>query len=212
MDAQSRLVAKLMRRVSDLERRLENGIRHGTVKQVDAEKHQCRLVIGLDASGSEQLSPWIKYGQVAGDYKFHNPPSVGQTMTLLSPGGDFTQAVAVPLTWSNQNKSPSDKPDEHVVTFGDLKITRRKKEMILEVGKTKIHFRPDDKDELHVSVDDKQTLRVHPDGIEAIAEVFKHTGQVVRHNELDIGDTHKHRDVMTGPNLTGLPIPASGGE
>jgi phage baseplate assembly protein gpV len=219
MDAQSRLIARLTRRLSDLERRVENGIRHGTVRKVDAKKGLVRLAVGVDAqSGEEQLSPWVHYAQHAGEYKHHSPPTVGQTLTLLSPGGDFTQAVALNLTWSNKNKSPSDKPDEHVITYakdGDdgesLKEVRRYKERIFQIGKVVIHMRPDDKDELHVSVGD-QKIRIHEGGIEALADVFLHTGSdgsggVVRHNELNIGDSHKHRDVEPGGGITGIPIP-----
>jgi phage baseplate assembly protein gpV len=209
VSAQSRLIAELSRRVSELERRHENGIRHGTVRQVDAKKGLVRLAIGKDADGTEQLSPWVRYAQHAGDYKFHNPPSVGQTLTLLSPAGDFAQAVALQLTWSDKNPSPSDKPDEHVITFGDLKITRRQKEMILEVGATKIHFRPDNVDALHVSVGNSY-LRLEKNLITALTQHFKHSGDVVEHDGFLIDKTHKHIEVMSGPDITGIPISGGG--
>lgn len=217
MNVHAREVAKLVRRVSELERRLENTVRHGTVSDVDTKKQRFRLVIGVGAEGSEQKSPWIPYGQHAGDYKHHAPPTKGMTYTLFSPGGDFSQSVAMPLTWSNKNKSPSDKPDEHVITYSkdgkeddqSFKEVRRHKEHIIQIGKVKIHIRPDDKDEVHVSVGDTK-LRLHEQGIEAIAQTFLHTGDVVRHGSLDIGNTHRHRDVMIGGDLTGLPTEAGG--
>lgn len=43
------------------------------------------------------------------------------------------------------------------------------------------------------------------------AEGWKQTGGQVSHNNLNIGGTHKHMDVMPGGGLTGLPIPLQDG-
>lgn len=198
------VLARMARRIAQLERRLENTVRHGVVREVDTERQRMRLAVGVDAGGAEQLSPWIPYGQHAGDYKHHAPPTEGMSFTMFAPGGDWRQAVAIPLTWSDANPSPSKKGDEHVETFGDLSITRRKDEMILAVGATKVHFRPGGTDALTVEVG---STRIHltQDGISADAETFVHRGERVEHDGRNIGKQHRHSDVMVGTEKTGEP-------
>ncbi|HWW46548.1 MAG TPA: phage baseplate assembly protein V [Xanthobacteraceae bacterium] len=125
--------AAVYRRLIELEQRLDKMVRHGTVVDIDPKKHLVRLKVG--GSDDEPLkSPWVPYAQIAGALKIHSMPSFGQTMTLICPTGDFRQAVAIPLTWSNENPSPSDKPDEHVLTFGDVRVTLKKDDLEIKVG------------------------------------------------------------------------------
>ena len=103
-----REIVEVLQRLTNLERQVANQFRHGTVHEVDATKQKVRMNIG----GSDQeplLGPWIPYGQIAGGLKVHTPPTVGQQMTMLSPSGDYRQAVALPMTWSDHNASPSQK-------------------------------------------------------------------------------------------------------
>lgn len=113
---------ELLARLAELERIVATQIRHGTVAEVDATKQRVRLSLGKDTKGKEFLGPWVPYGQVAGALKVHSPPSVGQTMTLISPSGDPQQGVAMPLTWSTANPSPGDKKDEHALTIGNVRM------------------------------------------------------------------------------------------
>lgn len=132
----------MMREVSDLKRRIDSSVRHGVVSDVDAKKHRVRLKIG-GTEQEPQKSPWVPYGQIAGKVKLHSPPSVGQQMTIFAPTGDFRQGVAMPLTWSDQNKSPSEKPDEHVLTFENVSITMKKDSLKLTVGDASIEITKD---------------------------------------------------------------------
>ena len=134
--------AGMMRDVADIKRRLDNTVRHGTVTDVDAKKQRVRLQIGGTES-EPQKSPWVPYGQIAGALKVHTPPSKGQQMTLLAPTGDFRQSVAMPLTWSDQNKSPSEKPDEHVMTFENVTVTVKKDSLKISVGDASIEITKD---------------------------------------------------------------------
>lgn len=130
------MVTHLMRRLDDVERRLNNSVRHGKVTDVDAKKRICRLAIG-GTDDEPFKSPWMPYGQIAGALKIHSPPSVGQNMTAFSPSGDFRQATAMPFTWNDDNPSPSDKPDEHVLTIGNVKITVKNDLVEVDVGNAK---------------------------------------------------------------------------
>lgn len=117
-----------------LEDRMDKTVRHGKVTDVDTQKQLARIEIG-NKDGTSLKSAWVPYAQVAGpdgqgtgqgEYKFHNPPTVGQQMTMFSPNGEFRQAVILPFTWYDKAVSPSQATDTHVVTYGKLKIERKK--------------------------------------------------------------------------------------
>jgi len=127
-----RELVEAVARVAELERRVAGMVRHGTVEQVDPQKQRVRLRLG-GTDDKPFVGPWVPYAQIAGALKVHTPPSVGQQMTLLSPTGDPRQAVALPMTWSNQNASPSQKGDEHVLTFGSCRIELRGNEIVVKV-------------------------------------------------------------------------------
>ncbi|MCR6673233.1 hypothetical protein [Devosia ginsengisoli] len=166
-------------RISELERRLSMTVRHGRVAEVNEAEGWARLDLGEGDAG-RMLSPKLPYGQMAGALKVHAPPSVGQTMTMIAPGGDFRQAIALPMTWSNANESPGDTADP-VLTYGDVKITLTEGGVRIEVGGFE--------------------LLVSGAGL-AMA------GGGVGHNGQDIGSTHRHPDVLPGPANTGTPIAA----
>lgn len=126
-------IAALVRRIAEMERRISRMMLQGTVTDVDAAKHRVRLQIG-GTDEKPHKSPWIAYGQIAGALKVHSVPSQGQQMLVIAPDGVPEAGLAIPLTWSDANPSPSDKPDEHVMTFGQVKVTIKGAEIKAEVG------------------------------------------------------------------------------
>lgn len=124
--------ADMNARIASLEKRLAGMMRHGPVKEVNAKEGWVRLDLGQGTDGP-LLSPKIPYAQMAGALKAHVPPSEGQQMTYFAPGGDPRQAIALPMTWSDKNKSPSEKGDENVFTFGAFKAEIRGNELVVEV-------------------------------------------------------------------------------
>ncbi len=125
----------LAARVADLERRLANMHRHGSVAEV--EGGLCRLNLG-GTDDAPFLSPWVPYAQIAGALKIHTPPSMGQQLTLFSPSGDLLQGIAVPFTWTDANPSPSDATDQHVLTFGDLRAELTPAGLHISLGASEI--------------------------------------------------------------------------
>jgi phage baseplate assembly protein gpV len=180
-------LVELAARVADLERRFAGKIRHGTVEEVDPKKQIMRLNMGTDVEGKPFLSPWIPYAQTAGAFKWHNPPSKGQQMTVHAPTGDWMQATVSPMHWSDANPSPSQKGDEHVMTFGSCTVTVKSGSIEIKVGGSSILV-------------EGSKITVNS------AEVHV-TGEKLRHNALDVGDTHTHRDVVPGAGDTGIPNP-----
>lgn len=113
--------------LAEVRQRLATMKRPGTVAAVDAEAKRVRLRLG----GSDDepfLSPWVPYAQIAGDLKVHAVPSVGQQMMLHAPSGDMRQGVAEPFTWSDDQPSPSDDPDEVRLEFGIVQLRLHKTE------------------------------------------------------------------------------------
>jgi len=119
-----REIVELVARVTDLERRVAGVMRHGTVAEVDPGRQRIRLDFGPTHGGQGRfLSPWLPYAQFSGALRVHTPPTIGQQFTVMSPAGDFQQAVAVPLTHHAANPSPSTAGDENVITYGNVRMT-----------------------------------------------------------------------------------------
>lgn len=173
-----REIVELALRVAELERRQSNNFRHGTVEKVDAKKQLVRIRLGEDANGKPFVGPWVPYAQIAGALKVHTPPSVGQQMTMINPNGDFRQAVALPMTWSDQNASPSDKGDEHVLTFGSVRIELKSASLKVTVG--------------------GHSVEISESGTVYTSGKIEHDGHL-------IDKTHVHTEVARSSELSGPP-------
>lgn len=179
-------IVELASKVADLERRFSGMMRHGTVAEVYPDKQTMRLKIGVDAQGNDFLSPEIPYGQTAGAMKFHNPPSVGQQMTMMAPNGDFMQAVAIPMHWSDANTSPNDKGDEHEMTFGSARVLLKSNSLLIEIGNSSILI-------------ESAKITLSSDLVHAV-------GVTLKHNAKNVGDDHKHLGVVPGGGITDVPV------
>lgn len=166
--------------LNEIKRRLSLMARHGPVAEVNTAEGWVRLDLG-EGDGGKLLSPKMPYAQMGGALKVHAPPSVGQNMTLFAPTGDPRQAVAIPMTWSNQNPSPGSGADP-VLTYGDVKATIETGGIRIEIGGF--------------------TLLISGAGLAM-------EGGGVGHNGQDIGATHRHPGVEPGGGITLTPI-ASG--
>lgn len=168
----------VLERLQEHERRIGGHELRGKVKEVDTKKQLARLVIGKDDDGNEVLSPWLPYKQTAGAVKFHNPPSVGQVMSVRSESGDIEQGLIEPFRWNDENASPSEAEDEHVLTFGDVTVTLTGGNVTFAIGGV--------------------TVVVSGGGVTV------NGGQIV-HDGRNIGSTHKHTGVEPGAALSGEP-------
>lgn len=183
----------LLMDVADIKRRLAMMGRHGPVAEVNTSEGWVRLDLGEGDDGP-LLSPKIPYAQMAGGLKVHAPPSVGQNMTLFAPTGDTRQAVALPMTWSDENPTPGSGPDP-VLTYGEVKATIEPGEIVIEIGG------------LTLSVS-SSAFRVSVGGVEysVSGAGVASTGGGVGHNGQDIGSTHRHPGIEPGGGITDEPI------
>lgn len=177
MDA-TRLFVDVFRRLAELERRADGMVKQGPVAEVDPKAGTVRIRLNEESAEEPFLSPPIPYAQLAGALKVHTPPSVGQQMTIISGAGDFRQGLAVPMTWSDKNAAPSDKGDEHVLTFGEVRIELVSGGLKITVGGVIFSF---------------------------TAEGFFQTGGKQEHDGRNVGSTHIHGGVIPGPANTDVP-------
>lgn len=126
--------AEFFKELAAIKQAMQRTFTEGTVHEVDAAKQMARLRIG-GTDDKPVLGPWVPYGQWAGALKGHVPVSVGQQMTMIAPMGNWRRATLVPMTFSEQNESPSQKGDENVWTYGGVKVELRAGELVLTLPK-----------------------------------------------------------------------------
>lgn len=120
----SDIIAELFHRIADLERRVQNKKRPGTVAEIDAAKGLARVKLSEDpATGKAYLTDWVPWKMPAmGATKVNIPPSVGQQVFVESESGDLTDAVIDNALRSNENPQPDAEPGEGVITTGSTRI------------------------------------------------------------------------------------------
>lgn len=180
MDSAVRVLRDVFERLQESNRRLAGVEMRGKIPVggIDAATKRVRVVLGKTPEGEDVLSPWVPVRQVAGALKVHSLPSEGQVMTIRSETGDIEQGVAEPFHWSDDNKPPSDAGDEHVLTFGNVVVVLRGDALTVTVGGTSWTF-----------------------GSSGLAQ----NGGSIEHDGVVIDKTHKHKDVFSGPDLSGPP-------
>lgn len=101
-----------MDRIAELERKLENMMRLGTVDQVSGKR--CRVKSGKLLTG---WLPW--FTQRAGDDSDWWPVEVGEQVMILSPGGDLSHGYVLPAINSTDRPPPSTNHNQRVIRFED---------------------------------------------------------------------------------------------
>ena len=118
-------ILELLTRVAELERKLDSMFRHGPVHE--RKKIEKRWFVRLKVGGTDEkpfLSPWIPYSSPNGGpqgLNVHRVRAKGEQLTMLSPAGDFRQAVATSLFWSDDHPPPSEDEDAVTITHPKFK-------------------------------------------------------------------------------------------
>ena len=91
-----------MQNVAELLRLIHNVIRIGTISSVDHEGARCRVKVGeLETNGLR----WI--ATRAGTTLDWDPPTVGEQVVLLSPGGDLSAGVILTGLFQQAHAAPA---------------------------------------------------------------------------------------------------------
>ena len=97
---------ELERRVAELERRLASVIRFGTIAEVDAGRPRARVSWAAE-SGTPALTGWLPWlATAAGQDRDWRPPSVGEQVALLAPGGELSAAWILPGAYRDDFPAP----------------------------------------------------------------------------------------------------------
>jgi phage baseplate assembly protein V len=100
--------------LAELYRLLLNVLRLGTVAEVDHGGTRCRVRSG------ELLTAWLPWATLrAGTTCTWSPPTVGEQVLLLAPGGDLAAAVVLLGINSNAHPAPSTDPDVTTTHYPD---------------------------------------------------------------------------------------------
>lgn len=174
---------------AELERRLANVVRVGTIHAVQNGK--VRVKIGTDPDGKPVLTPWLPWTERAGRIKTWAPPSAGEQVRVVSPSGDVAQGWIDCGGFSDANPAPSNDAAEHVETIGDVRLVIRNGEFTVVQGGASISLKGG-----MVSVKGATV------GVDGKIEL---TGGELTHNATDISDGHVHTNVMPGFAVTGPP-------
>jgi len=100
--------------IVELQRRLFNLIKFGTVHSADYPKSLIRVEVGGNATG---WLPWLT--RRAGASTEWWAPEVGEQVVVLSPCGDPAQAVVLPSLYSNAHPAPSADPKIRRTNYSD---------------------------------------------------------------------------------------------
>lgn len=208
-----RALFDLAKRMSRLEKRLATIIQIGVVSELNPIKGTVRLKMGED----DRLSAHVRYAQLAGDYSAHIPPTVGQQMMLVSPGGDMrVPSLAIPYSWNTAFPNPGDSAEENIVTFGNVTLRVKDSRVQTQVGDLLVTVTDSiakfEIGDMTATISDgglavvgggaeiAETLQVGGDS--TLDGALTVNGGSVTHDGKDIGKTHKHSH---GDPTTGVP-------
>lgn len=99
---------------ADVQRRLANLVRVGTVASVDLPNARCRVTIG-----DLLTAPLPFLTAKAGPDKTWHPPEVGEQVIVLSPSGELTAGFVLGGVYTTTNPPPSASPDVSKMVFSD---------------------------------------------------------------------------------------------
>lgn len=101
--------------IEELARLIQNLIRLGTVTEV-----QYQIPPRVRVKTGELETNWLVWGERrAGTTRTWDPPTIGEQVILLSPGGDLTGSVVWPAVNSDAHPVPTTDKNVHMVEYPD---------------------------------------------------------------------------------------------
>jgi phage baseplate assembly protein V len=91
-----------MQNVAEILRLINNLVRLGKIAEVDAQAARCRVSIG------EIKTNWLRWVSArAGTTRDWDPPTVGEQVVVLAPGGDLGAAVVLTGVYQQAHSAPA---------------------------------------------------------------------------------------------------------
>lgn len=182
--------------ITDLQQRLANLLRVGTVHSIDHGAARLRV-----SFGSGNVSGWVPWmASRAGTVREWNPPAVGEQVVLMNPSGEGNAGFALP-GGINKTDYPANGNEAEKVTL-NLPDTG---EWAIYVGNAHIKAK---NGELKLTVDGVHMTMTH-DGVAIHGDVTVQ-GKIEATGDVKAGTislkTHKHGGVQSGGSQTGTPV------
>jgi phage baseplate assembly protein V len=202
-------------RVGEMERRMSNIVRPGTVLEADYEKARIKVQVGQNQTA---WIPWLT--SRAGEDRSWHAPEVGEQVIVLSPSGDLAAGFVLPGgVYKNDYPANADSAEISRTTYKDGAVHEYDREnhahllQIPDGGKATVKVGNDAQTEV-TSNGVKFTvggtvLHVKSSGVEitgklTVTQDISTTGGDVKAQTITL-KTHKHLGVQTGSGTTGLP-------
>lgn len=176
--------------ITELQRRLSNVIRIGTITEVDADKATAKVELAENLI--TRLIPWTA---PAGTLKAWSCPAVGEQVIVISPNGNLDQGLIIGGLFSNANSVPETDATIHEFKFRDgttISYDTENKKLVADVG---------------TGTADITAALVTIHGDLQVNGAISSTGDITSDSDVIASDgitqlTHKHPE--TG-NVTGVP-------
>ena len=106
--------------VVELQRRLANVVRKGTIHELDAGNAVARVKYEEEPDGTPCVTRWLQWGvRRAGPDRTWWAPEVGEQVVLLSPSGDLSQAVILCALWQDDFPANGDDAEMSRIDWQD---------------------------------------------------------------------------------------------
>lgn len=175
--------------VTELDRRLSNLIRIGTVDQADYAAAEVRVKAGDILTG---WLPWMTR-RAGGDVSWH-APEVGEQVLILSPSGELNQGVVLAGLFQSAHPQPVDTPEKQHTLYKDGAV--------IEYDRAAHH--------LKAVLPAGATVELIADGGIAITGDIALTGTLTASVDVIAGGislhNHTHGGVQAGGSQTGAPV------
>lgn len=177
----------------DIERRLSNVMRMGTVAEVDYDRARVKVRSG---NLTTAWLPWAA-GSANSAKRRWNPPAVDEQVAVLSPGGDMAQGLVLTGIYQQAAAAPANSGDKDTTVYGDgavIEYDHSSHTLTADLQGTKLVA---DRTKIELTVG-SVVLSVSAAGVSI-------TGGQVTHNGKNIGSSHTHTGVVPGAGTTGAP-------
>lgn len=99
---------------AEIERRMQNLLRLGTIAEIDNAQHLVRVKTG------DILTQWLEYpADIGNNYHRWRPVRIGQQVLIACISGEINNALIVSMLYDNANPPPNTSASQDVIAFDD---------------------------------------------------------------------------------------------
>lgn len=204
----------------ELDRRLANIVRIGTIAELDEANAQVKVKI--DDELTTTWLPWVTAR--AGNTRTWSAPRVGEQVVLMSPSGELDQGVVLPSIYQDSFAAPANSKDKETTVYPDgstVEYDSAANTLIVTVagnGLVIVNCK-----EATINAETKVTLDTPDTFLTGNLIVAKSItggtaggnmtmngsvdiiGAALTHNGKNVGDTHTHGGIQPGGGSTSVP-------